>query len=175
MGGAHGEQWGAAAPCGGGAVGRRRGGASIGAAGLGFAGRGVWAAWGVGVSWANLADVELQLRAAGLQFEPITGGDVGRFRRCRVDGMGREKRGWYKLVEIRLASGDVALVGAHGIYRGQDPGAQRLALSVDNQPLSDMQRKALAAQAREARAEATRRRQAEGDRAALRAEAVWRK
>ncbi len=130
---------------------------------------------GPGVSWVNLADVELQLTAAGLLFRPITGADIGRFRRCAVAGEGREQRGWHKLIEIRLESGDPALIGAFGVYRGGDPGTQKLALNVEGQSLSDEQRKAAAAQAREARAEAKRRRQVEADRAAVRAQAVWRK
>lgn len=125
--------------------------------------------------WVNLPDIEAQLRAAGLLHRTITADDIGRFRHCPVEGEGREKRGWYKLREIRLSSGDLALIGSYGIYRGNDPGAQRLALSVDDHPLSEEQRKAAAAHAREARAEAKRREQAQADRAAIRAQAVWRK
>lgn len=133
------------------------------------------AAGRAGVSWVNLPDVEQQLRAAGLLFRPINGADVGQFRRCRVEGEGRELRGWYKLIDIRLHSGASALIGSFGVYRGLDPGTQKLALTVEGQSLSAEQRKAAAAQAREARAEAKRRRQIEADRAAMQAQAVWRK
>jgi len=126
------------------------------------------------VSWVNLPDVEQQLLAAGLLFRPINGADVGQFRRCRVEGEGRELRGWYKLIEIRLHSGDPALIGSFGVYRGLDPGTQKLALTVEGQSLSAEQRKAAAAQARDARAEAKRRRQVEADRAATKAQNGWR-
>ena len=131
--------------------------------------------WGGSVSWINLPDVEAQLRAAGLRYKAIGGDDIGQFRRCAVEGEGRDLRGWYKLIEIRIDSGDLALIGSFGVYRGADPGSQKLTLTVaEGQALSAEQRKAAAAQAREARAEAKRRRQAEGDEAAQTAQAAWR-
>ena len=56
---------------------------------------------------ANYEDVLLQLQAAGLLIDTL---EVGRRRRCRVDGEGRERKGWYWLHEIRLDDGVDAIV-----------------------------------------------------------------
>ncbi len=123
------------------------------------------------MAWANLADVEAQLRAAGLLHRPITVADIGAFRRCKVEGE-REQRGWYKLIEVALQGVGPVLIGAYGVYRGLDPGTQRITLGA-GQTLAPEQRKAAAAQAREARQEADRRARVRADRAAARAQAVW--
>src|SRR5574337_1584633 len=65
------------------------------------------------------------MRSVGLlPDEPL---DVGRLKRCRVDG-DREKRGWYHLHELRLDSGDFVIVGSFGVWRGTDPGTTRVEL-----------------------------------------------
>jgi putative DNA primase/helicase len=76
----------------------------------------------------NLDDVQRQLEAAGLLVKlPL---EVGTAKpvRCRVDGGGTERRGWYRLYEMTLTRGDVMIVGAFGIYSGNDNGAQKIQL-----------------------------------------------
>ena len=66
---------------------------------------------GCGLSSAsNYDDVLGQLRQAGLDVDSL---EVGTARpvRCRVEGMGREKRGWYSLHELVARDGNVLLVG----------------------------------------------------------------
>lgn len=80
--------------------------------------------------WINEADVLRQLRSAGLIIEDgieLAKSD-GRSRRCRVDGMDREKRGWYRLSEWVTREG-VMLVGTYGIFSGADAGTRKIELS----------------------------------------------
>lgn len=117
----------------------------------------------------NYDDVIDQLRAAGLVVDGI---EVGRLRRCKVDG-DREKRGWYWLHEVYLEHGDQAIVGAFGVWHGNDNGKQEIQLK--KIPLTDEQRQAIRTRMKEdrKRAEASRRREAE--RASARARAMWMK
>lgn len=117
----------------------------------------------------NYDDVIEQLRSVGLVVDGI---ETGRMRRCAVEG-DRERRGWYVLHEIRLDGGDMAIVGAFGVWHGNENNKQQIELK--KIPLSDEQKKAIRARISEdrKRAEATRKR--EGEKAAAKARAMWAK
>lgn len=119
---------------------------------------------------SNYEDVLGQLRAAGLHVDAL---DVGRMRRCRVEGEGKERRGWYMLHEIRMDSGEDLLVGSYGVWRGADNHATKVDLN--KSALSQEQRDSLRKRLAEDRRRADLARQAEADRAAETATAAWRK
>lgn len=119
------------------------------------------------MNWSNYDDVLGQLRSAGLQVDTI---DVGTRRRCKIEG-DREKRGWYHLHELHTDRGDTLLVGTYGVWRGNDPGTQKVALK--GNPLSDAQRQALKARIEEDRKRDEARRKREAARAAQAAAAMW--
>lgn len=98
----------------------------------------------------------------------------GRTHRCRVEGEGRERRGWYLLHEWPTAEGERLIVGSFGIWRGTDPGTQKLKISRANELTADERaalRDRLAADRKRARAA----REQEAARAARRAARVWAK
>ena len=108
----------------------------------------------------NYDDVIDQLTAAGLMVHGRRGADsleVGRLKRCHVED-DREKRGWYWLHDIRLDGGDLAIVGAFGVWHGASNNKQEIKLK--KLALSDEQKQALRQRLREdrARAEALRKR-----------------
>lgn len=80
------------------------------------------------MSYENYDDVLAQLRAYGLEIDETI--DVGGAKpaRCFEAGGDREKRGWYWLHELRLDDG-LYLVGSYGVFRGDDPGTQKIALN----------------------------------------------
>lgn len=118
---------------------------------------------------SNYGDVIAQMRAVGLVVDSL---DVGVMRRVKVDGE-REKRGWYKLHELRLDSGDDVLVGSFGIWRGNENNAQKVALN--STPLSKEQRDSLRARLAEDRKRADQARQHQADKAAEAARQAWAK
>jgi putative DNA primase/helicase len=65
---------------------------------------------------ANYDDVLEQLRDAGLIID--RGIELDRWVRCRVEGRGREKCGWYRLVEWYSPSGETLIVGSFGVWDG---------------------------------------------------------
>lgn len=73
---------------------------------------------------SNYDDVLGQLQGAGLLVDSL---EVGRLRRCKVDG-DRERRGWYHLHEIRLPNGDDLIVGSYGVWRGAENNATKVEL-----------------------------------------------
>lgn len=80
--------------------------------------------------WINESDVLAQLQSIGLL---IDGGlqlarDDGKSRRCLVSGMGKEKKGWYRLSEWQANEG-VMLVGTYGIFEGAGSGTRKIELS----------------------------------------------
>lgn len=80
------------------------------------------------MSWQNYEDVLAQLRSAGLEVEePLVIGGTKSHRVREING-DREKRGWYWLHELPLDDG-LYLVGSFGVYRGDDAGTQKIALS----------------------------------------------
>ncbi|MBN8493220.1 MAG: DNA primase [Burkholderiales bacterium] len=121
------------------------------------------------MNWGNYDDVLRQLREAGLQVDDLV---IGQRQRCRVEGADREKRGWYRLHELRLDSGDYVIVGSYGIWRGADPGSTKIELGKGT-PMSAEQRLALRARLAEDRKQEQAARRAEAGRAAVRAQAMW--
>lgn len=142
------------------------------------------------MSYANYDDIVDQLQAAGLLLESVKsakgGISVGALVvdsnlpvRCKTECDSSEKRGWYWLSSIDLPDADGALeryiIGAFGIYRGNDENKQKLKLNRDNRPSltpaeKDAMRARLADQAKRAKAI----RAAEAARAAAQADRVWR-
>jgi putative DNA primase/helicase len=118
----------------------------------------------------NYADVLAQLRAGGLLVDELR--VTGRVVRRPVQGEGPEKRGWYVLHELARERGSV-LVGSWGIWRGNDDGRQTI--TVERASLSDDERAALRDRMRADRRRTQAERAAESERAARRAESVWRK
>lgn len=124
--------------------------------------------------YSNYDDVIGQLRDHGLMVETLAI-DTPRVQRCTTQDNQREKRGWYWLNTITIDA-DPYIVGAFGIYQGNDNGKQKVVLSKQqSERLTPEQRKALKAQQMESqkRAEAERKRQA--DKAADKAKAGWQK
>lgn len=115
----------------------------------------------------NYSDVLAQLLAAGLQVDHL---DVGRLRRCKVDG-DRERRGWYHLHELRLPNGDDLIVGSYGIWRGTDNNAMKV--EVKKSDLSREQIENLRKRLAEDKKRAELARKADADRAAIKAAAAW--
>jgi len=119
----------------------------------------------------NYDDVVRQMRELGLivgdHNNPI---EIGRLRRCKVEG-DRERRGWYALHELRLDSGECAIVGSFGIWQGSENNAQKIKLN--KTALSDEQKKALKARIAEDRKRADARRSAEAKKAAAAATRAW--
>ena len=112
-----------------------------------------------------------QLRDAGLLVPHL---EVdGRMHRCRVDGMGRENRGWYCLHEWRGNDGELYVVGSFGIWQDNDNGATKLKLT--GVSMSDAEKAAMRARMTEDRKRASADRAREAQAAARRAEAPWRK
>ena len=120
---------------------------------------------------ANYDDVLAQLRAAGLLVD--SGLDIGRMRRTRVEGMGRERKGWYVLHELRLDNGTDVLVGGFGVWQGAENNARKIELSQDY-AVTREQSAALRKRLTEDRKRADLARKAEADRAAARAAQAWR-
>lgn len=126
------------------------------------------------MAWHNYDDVLNQIRAAGLLVDRL---DVGteKPRRCRVDGEGREEKGWYWLGEFN-ADGEMLISGSYGIWRGDDNGATKVEVWIAGRKLSltkqqiDMQKKQFAAAKRKAKAQ----REESAAKAAVIAEKAWR-
>lgn len=120
---------------------------------------------------ANYDAVLSEMRAAGLILDGLDTAS-GKTVRCKVEG-DRERRGWYRLSEV-LIGDEYHLVGAYGIWRGNDNGkvAVRPGKSV---PLSAEQREAINARIRADQAKAKAQRAAEADQASRAASAVWRR
>lgn len=116
----------------------------------------------------NYDDVIAQLTAAGLEIDHLA---IGKMQRCKVEG-DREKRGWYAVHEVTLSGGDVVLVGSYGVWRGDDNGATKIALSKVS--MTPEQKAAIRARLAEDRRKAAAARKADADRAANAAEAKWR-
>ena len=124
------------------------------------------------MNWCNYDEVLGQMRSMGLLVTGVGADDIGVRRRVRVDG-DKEKRGWYQLHELHLSQGGTALVGTFGVWRGNDPGTQKIELRKFE--VSAEQREALAARIKADQAREKARREAEGQRASRRAAAMWAK
>jgi putative DNA primase/helicase len=119
---------------------------------------------------ANYQDVLAQLHAVGLVVDTL---QIGRMVRCRVEN-DRERRGWYMLHELQTSSGDQLIVGSFGVWRGNDNGAQKIALRKTD-VLTIEQHESLRRRLAEDRKRAAADRQREADRAAAKAASAWEK
>lgn len=117
----------------------------------------------------NYDDVLGQMRDAGLLVDSL---EPGRLMRCKVEG-DREKRGWYIIHELRLDNDDWVYVGSFGIWQGNDNGATRIELK--KRELTADQKAAIRTRLAEDRRRAAGARKAAAEKAARRAEAVWKK
>jgi len=122
----------------------------------------------------NYDDVLDQLRAAGLIVDRI---ELDRWIRVRVEGRGREKCGWYRLVEWYSPSGETLIVGSFGFWEGTGNNARRVELPKRDggkrQELTDDQRDAFKRRLAEDRKKADQLRAADARRAADRASKAW--
>lgn len=77
----------------------------------------------------NYLHVLRQLQDFGLKVEGL---DIGKMVRCRVEGGGAEKRGWYSLHELDRPGKPLILVGSYGVWHGMDPNPQKIDLEKDS-------------------------------------------
>lgn len=123
---------------------------------------------------ANYDDVLGQLEGYGLLLDGFM--DVGTPRpvRCKVENGDREKRGWYWLNEVQI-DGAAYIVGAYGIYHGNDSGKQTVKLNRDGKQLvvDAALREAMKARQAENLKRMKAMRAAEAERAAREAARVW--
>lgn len=124
---------------------------------------------------SNFDDVLGQLRDAGLL---IPNGDlrIGTHKpvRCLVEGGGREKRGWYLLKEWAPSTDRVLIVGAFGVWRGNDKGSQKVVLPKDDTGrITPEQREAMKRVWADAAKAAELQRAREADAAAAMAAKAW--
>lgn len=80
------------------------------------------------MSYENYDDVRSQLVGVGLLLDGELRIGGTRSERCKVEGRGKEKRGWYWLHEAPI-EGRLYLVGAYGVYEGNDPGTQKVEMT----------------------------------------------
>jgi putative DNA primase/helicase len=119
---------------------------------------------------ANYEDVCAQLTQAKLMFDTL---QIGRFVRCRVEGEGREKRGWYHLHEITGQNGEPLIVGTFGVWHGNDQGTQKIELkrsAFNAEQLAAIRKRLAEDRKREAQARARMQ-----ESAARRAQSAWAK
>lgn len=151
------------------------------------------------MSYANYDDVVDQLREAGLVVDlPLKVATGSKSVRCMVDGGDTEKRGWYRLHEWLMDSGDLMLVGSFGVFHGDDPGTCKVELTkkcsacgremglkeklcpgcgskdIQKRGLSDEQKAALRERIAQDKKRAQAERHAEIEQASQWASAVWR-
>lgn len=121
---------------------------------------------------ANYDDVLGQLRDAGLLLDTLEVGTT-RMVRCKVEGGGRERRGWYMLHELQTPGGELLIVGSYGVWRGNDNSSSKIELRKRDKEFSQEQREALKRRIAEDRKKAEAARKREADIAARRAEIIW--
>ena len=80
------------------------------------------------MTYANYDDVLEQIRSHGLILKESLAVNTSRPVRVRVENSDHEKRGWYWLNDVIIA-GSSYIVGAYGIYHGNDPGKQSVKLN----------------------------------------------
>lgn len=124
--------------------------------------------------YANYDSVLDQLRAYGLQVDNLEVDAAKVVRRPTEDNQ-REKRGWYWLSSITIDS-EAYIIGAYGIYQGNDNGKQKVELSRQKRDqLTKDQKAAISAQHKESQKKAEAVRKRETDRAAAKAKTAWQK
>jgi putative DNA primase/helicase len=129
-----------------------------------------------GMTAINYDDVLGQLLDAGLLISPNDGLRIGTPKPVRVfvQGGGRERRGWYLLKEWSPSSDRLLIVGAFGIWHGDDRGAQKVVLPKDDTGrITPEQRAAMKRVWAEAAKAAELQRKKEAEAAANRAAKAW--
>lgn len=142
------------------------------------------------MSYKNYDDVTSQLEAGGLILDSVKsakgGITVGGLVvdsvspvRCNTEDDPREKRGWYWLSSIDLAGDDGAIdryiIGAFGVYRGNDNAKQTLKLNrTGGQSMTQAEKDAMRTRMTEQAKRAKAVRAAEAKRAAEQADRAWR-
>lgn len=127
----------------------------------------------------NYEDVLGQLEAAGLLLfgagNPGIVADTVAPVRCKVQGK-VGKPGWYKLFTLESGGGSTLLVGAYGVYQGDDPGTQKILLATSQRKqLTADQLAALRLRQESDRRAAAAQLAARHERAARQASRWWRK
>lgn len=124
------------------------------------------------MSYSNYDDVLGQLRSHGLLVDALEI-DTTRPVRCKTDDNQREKRGWYLLASMSIET-EQHIIGAFGIWNGNDNGKQPVVLQKDKiSRLTPEQREAQKAQQKEAKRKADYARKHEADKAADMAKKAW--
>lgn len=124
----------------------------------------------------NYGDAQDQLVAAGLVLKGELRIGTPKPVRCRVEGADKEARGWYRLYEMPLDSGDSLIVGSYGIWQGNSNGATKIELpKLDRPRISPAQAEALKARIKADQAAAAAELARQHDRAAARATGGWAK
>lgn len=123
------------------------------------------------MSYTNYDDVCSQLRDYGLLFEQPLRIGTPRSVRCRVEGGGKEKRGWYWLNEFQI-EGNLVLVGSFGCFRGNESNKQKIKLG-KLAKLDPAQAEALKRQIAEASKKADQERKRQIIHASRRASSMW--
>lgn len=125
----------------------------------------------------NYDDAVAQIEAAGILLDPRKPLRFdARTQRWKVNGEGREERGWTRLREWTSNAGNTYLVGHYGVWRGSDPGTLKIEMPKrdDNRPaLSAEEIEAIRAAQREAAKRLEAERRAEALTAGRWAATVW--
>ena len=125
------------------------------------------------MTWENYDDVMSQLQLAGLIIDKQLSFDA-KIQRWKIDGEDREKRGWTKLREWTSKSGKTYIVGAFGIWHGNDDGYTKLDISKDKtSALTEEDWRAIKAAHKEAERKLAEVRRVEVKRAGQWAGSVW--
>ena len=125
------------------------------------------------MTWENYDDVMSQLHLAGLILDKQLTFDA-KIQRWKVDGEDKEKRGWTKLREWTSKAGRTYIVGAYGIWHGNDDGYTKLDISKDKtSALTDEDWRAIKAAHKEAERKLAEVRRSEIKRAGQWAGSVW--
>jgi len=127
------------------------------------------------MTWANYDDALNQLRAAGLVIDkPLT--FDAKIQRWQVEDEDREKRGWTKLREWTSKAGNTYIVGAFGVWHGNDDGYTKIELGKQNESILTVEdRAAIKAAHKESERKLAEARRAETKKAAQWAGSVWEK
>lgn len=127
------------------------------------------------MTWVNYDDALNQIRDAGLIIDKGLSMDA-RIQRWKVDGEDHEKRGWTKLREWQSKAGHTYIVGAFGVWRGNDDGYTKIELSKDSATaLTTEDKAAIKAAHKEAERKLAEVRRGEVKKAAQWAASVWNK
>ena len=127
------------------------------------------------MTWVNYDDALNQIRDAGLLIDKGLSMDA-RIQRWKVDGEDHEKRGWTKLREWQSKAGNTYIVGAFGVWRGNDDGYTKIEFSKDSSTaLTAEDKAAIKAAHKEAERKLAEVRRGEIKKAAQWAASVWNK